>query len=86
MKDETKFREIFDCICQRADIYEISRPSMTNRRGRTPNDANGNKRIRTEINPNDKYMDLYIKTLDAYINHMSEKFNVENYKYAFQNC
>lgn len=80
MKDKPQFDEIFECICERADRYGINRPSMVNRRGRTPNDANGNKRSRCDIDPNEKYHGLYVKTLDAYINHMSEKFNTDNYK------
>jgi hypothetical protein len=68
-------------IVELADLYLIDPPSLTNQRGRPRKrqrtDSNQNE---SEFDPMEKYKKIYQETLDCFINHLSEKFSVENYK------
>jgi len=81
MKSDSKvYDELLVSILEFADQNDIDRPSNSSRRGRRSMAEVEAKRQRIEIDPLEKYKELFCEILDVFIDHISDKFQSENYK------
>lgn len=81
MKTDTKYYDsLFGSMKEFAEENDISLPSISKKRGRQSIADLQAKRQRCEIDPEQKYRDLFVDVVDVFINHLSEKFQSDNYK------
>lgn len=81
MKSDSKFYdELFRSMMEFAELNDTDLPSVTKKRGRQSIADQQAKRSRCEIDPVQKYRDLFAETVDVFIDHLSEKFQSDNYK------
>ena len=80
MKLDVVTREaLFETILKFANENDIETPSNSNQVGR-PSNEKKRKRMNGSENPLEKYIDSYQTILDIFIDHLSEKFQIDNYK------
>lgn len=78
--DSKKYDDLLESVIEFANKFGIELPSNSSKRGRRSLAELEAKRQRIEINPLDKYKDLFCEIIDVFINHLSEKFQSNNYK------
>lgn len=78
--DEEYYNNLFGSVTEFADDYNIQIPSSNKKRGRQSLADQHAKRPRTEIDPIIEYKDQFKEIINIFINHLSEKFQTDNYK------
>jgi hypothetical protein len=75
--DAKTFNDLFDQSLSLADEYGIVPPTSRFLPGRLRSEQEDK---RSQIDPREYYKSIFDKSVDAFVQHLSEKFNTENYK------
>ena len=78
--DSSIYEELIESILEFADNNGINRPTVSKKKGRQSLADKASKRPRCDIDPMQKYHEVFNETIDVFINHLSEKFNSDTYK------